>query len=1049
MPSLPAIIPGLWLSFNLGTNRSDLERGIRRRDYLYDDDDGDDHADPPPIREKTSPTAGPTADRTLTASPTQDETAKTQKSRRAKRSQTAGSRIDAYTPSWVARLKDFLFPSLTAQDVETYAPYYRLSPIISGVLIPFSILLEIPGVTERWYITTDDGHIVDTKPNPAILDVGLALSMACAVAANVTLVFRFLEKRVRTATIFCVIFLSTHDIINIIAVTVFGVEHRFDDGYTYGQSFWMTVCSTAVSTLTNISLIADLIRIKDFDKHGSGLTRKQRSLVILNIVLFSYLALGSLIIVFLMELSFVNALFFAVVSIETVGFGDITPQTTGARIFTCLYSAFGIINVAVVVGLFRETVLEGLEVGYQRRLNGLRARRRQGQVRKRAQARWREAVAWRLRNQGSRVWVRDEHEGRPRRAPVMRVRDQLVAWWYALPNVRDADGANHANGRRLNLEALEQSKLEGAAMEAGMPLDMLLPPEFYERQREKEREQERVRELEGETQSVAGMLDGGGDNALHATETPNGHDHAQNPTWNMLNPAYQQNARQAPVSLTGRRIGTMAGMLTRLGLAVFEMGGPVHDGAAGDELREVEGDDEEGGDASAPDPSEDLFGGATSDSASTDDLGAEYHRVVIETETKAFYTRSTVAWTVFILFWTVGSAIFMATEGWSYGISFYFCFIAFTTIGYGDYAPTTTTGRSIFIVWAMLGIGTMTILISIVSDAYSSQYKHMLKSRAFDKAVSRYRKRTKEDFDERVQELTAARVAPSIRFHPHTSDPTLLRARASAQAIGQDSSSTTVDSASEVSSATATATASPSPSGSGSGSASVSIPGSLNEAEEQTYADSMERLRHTQGPIAPFSASLAPAHERALEHAQRALEALPHAVLAEARAFQKYVRYVGDGGEGSEDVAPGAVERDEGVEERLRVMLDEVMGDAQGQRSKGGFGGARTKADILRDPEARKTLFTLSVERSLKELMNIAEHAVAALSERDRLTGMIEHERQLTQEGEHSPRRTASRSGSGPAAGSGVATDGLRTDENLDSKTTNNYTSNADPSPSS
>jgi hypothetical protein len=39
-------------------------------------------------------------------------------------------------------------------------------------------------------------------------------------------------------------------------------------------------------------------------------------------------------------------------------------------------------------------------------------------------------------------------------------------------------------------------------------------------------------------------------------------------------------------------------------------------------------------------------------------------------------------------------------------------FVAFTTIGYGDYHPDTPAGRSIFVVWAILGVGTMTILIS-------------------------------------------------------------------------------------------------------------------------------------------------------------------------------------------------------------------------------------------------------------------------------------------------------------------------------------------------
>lgn len=39
-------------------------------------------------------------------------------------------------------------------------------------------------------------------------------------------------------------------------------------------------------------------------------------------------------------------------------------------------------------------------------------------------------------------------------------------------------------------------------------------------------------------------------------------------------------------------------------------------------------------------------------------------------------------------------------------------FVAFSTIGYGDLTPVTPTGRSVFIVWALLGVGAMTILIS-------------------------------------------------------------------------------------------------------------------------------------------------------------------------------------------------------------------------------------------------------------------------------------------------------------------------------------------------
>jgi potassium channel subfamily K len=64
---------------------------------------------------------------------------------------------------------------------------------------------------------------------------------------------------------------SMTDLINIATVTIFGVVHRFNDGFTYGQPFWMTVCSTAASTITNATLIWDLYRTPDFNKSGMNI----------------------------------------------------------------------------------------------------------------------------------------------------------------------------------------------------------------------------------------------------------------------------------------------------------------------------------------------------------------------------------------------------------------------------------------------------------------------------------------------------------------------------------------------------------------------------------------------------------------------------------------------------------------------------------------------------------------------------------------------------------------------------------------------------------
>ena len=122
-------------------------------------------------------------------------------------------------------------------DPDYIPPKYRWTPIVSGLLQPFSILLEIPALTEHWYVRTENHIPVVYKPNPAILDVGLAISMACAVVANIALVSRFLERRVLPSTLITIVGLSIHDLINIAAIAIFGIIHRFSDGFTLSEAY--------------------------------------------------------------------------------------------------------------------------------------------------------------------------------------------------------------------------------------------------------------------------------------------------------------------------------------------------------------------------------------------------------------------------------------------------------------------------------------------------------------------------------------------------------------------------------------------------------------------------------------------------------------------------------------------------------------------------------------------------------------------------------------------------------------------------------------------
>jgi hypothetical protein len=111
---------------------------------------------------------------------------------------------------WYSRLKTFIFPSSDLRD-KSFIPNYRLLPILSGILMPFSILLDIPGLTEPWFIRTVDNKTVQTKPDTAILLVGLGISMFCIILANICVFLRLLEKgNITLSTITSIIALSVH-----------------------------------------------------------------------------------------------------------------------------------------------------------------------------------------------------------------------------------------------------------------------------------------------------------------------------------------------------------------------------------------------------------------------------------------------------------------------------------------------------------------------------------------------------------------------------------------------------------------------------------------------------------------------------------------------------------------------------------------------------------------------------------------------------------------------------------------------------------------------
>lgn len=78
---------------------------------------------------------------------------------------------------------------------------------------------------------------------------------------------------------------------------------------------------------------------------------------------------------------------------------------------------------------------------------------------------------------------------------------------------------------------------------------------------------------------------------------------------------------------------------------------------------------------------------------------------------------------LWLFLWLVGGVVFwqaeMSTQQWTYFEGLYFTFVAFTTIGYGDYYPQNNSAKPAFVFWSMLALPTLTVLIGAIGDTIS------------------------------------------------------------------------------------------------------------------------------------------------------------------------------------------------------------------------------------------------------------------------------------------------------------------------------------------
>merc|ERR1719335_1576620 len=81
-----------------------------------------------------------------------------------------------------------------------------------------------------------------------------------------------------------------------------------------------------------------------------------------------------------------------------------------------------------------------------------------------------------------------------------------------------------------------------------------------------------------------------------------------------------------------------------------------------------------------------------------------------------------VLWSLLFIFMFGGAFVFSSMEPWSYRESLYFCFVTLSTVGFGDYLPSSPQSKVFSIFYMLFGLGVCMLIIAVLTGLVAESH---------------------------------------------------------------------------------------------------------------------------------------------------------------------------------------------------------------------------------------------------------------------------------------------------------------------------------------
>ncbi|KAK0374607.1 ion channel protein [Colletotrichum limetticola] len=258
-------------------------------------------------------------------------------------------------------------------------------PMIAGTLGPVASAFSICALVRPWRqhyppgtdITTaafepdpkwSDPRLIQTfvlftiPHTPHVLIIVNAIQLAIAIISNVFLLLN-MARRVRFSLAQPITIVGWYmSAICLIALNATAAgplviepaeEYIFSQAFYYGMFAAILYFLTASLMVVTVYGAATSHYAKDFQ-----LTTAQRTLMLQTILFLCYLLVGALVFSTIESWSYLDAVYWAQVTLFTVGFGDFAAASPLGRALLIPYALVGVISLGLVIGSIRSLVLE-------------------------------------------------------------------------------------------------------------------------------------------------------------------------------------------------------------------------------------------------------------------------------------------------------------------------------------------------------------------------------------------------------------------------------------------------------------------------------------------------------------------------------------------------------------------------------------------------------------------------------------------------------------------------------------------------------------------